>query len=241
MIGTALNVAAIIGGGLAGGRPRWQLPAERERQVKNILGVMALVLGGKLFWEGTQGPGTAALKLWALVLLSLILGKLAGRLLGLQTASNRLGHFALQKLQAHAGGSRRWDHALLVGAALFCAAPLALVGSLQDGLHNFWYLLAVKAVMDGLAAQAFVNVLGRGIVLAALPVAAWQGVLTLGARALVEAGWLSTFTPAAAALHLTCGFLSVSVAVVIFEVRKVELANYLPALVLAPLLARWLA
>jgi uncharacterized membrane protein YqgA involved in biofilm formation len=240
MIGTALNVAAIVGGGLAGGRPRWQLSGQREGQIKTLLGVTALVLGGKLFWAGTQGPLTAALKLWGLALLSLVLGKLAGRLLGLQGFSNRLGQYALEKMRAPGGQARRWDHALLVGAALFCAAPLAVVGSLQDGLHNFWYLLAVKAVMDGLAAQAFVAILGRGIVLAALPVAAWQGLLTLGARAMVEAGWLSTFAPATAALDLTCGFLSVSVAVVIFEVRKVELANYLPALVIAPLLARWL-
>ncbi|MCX8156561.1 MAG: DUF554 domain-containing protein [Verrucomicrobiae bacterium] len=240
MIGTALNVAAIVAGGLAGSHPRWRLTQPREQQIKTLLGVLALVLGGKLFWEGTQGPFLHALKLWGLVLLSLMLGKMVGRLLGLQQASNRLGQYALQRLQAPGGASRRWDQALLVGAALFCAAPLAFIGSLQDGLHNFWFLLAVKAVMDGLAAQAFVPMLGRGIVLAALPVAAWQGLLTLGTRALVEAGWLSTFAPATSALHLVCGFLAVSVAVVIFEVRKVELANYLPALVVAPGLARWL-
>jgi uncharacterized membrane protein YqgA involved in biofilm formation len=240
MIGTALNVAAIVAGGLAGGSPRWRLSQLREQQIKTFLGVAALVLGGKLFWTGTQGPFGTALKVWGLVLLSLMLGKVAGRLMRLQNASNRLGQYALQKLQAPRGVSRRWDHALLVGAALFCAAPLAFIGSLQDGLHNFWYLLAVKAVMDGLAAQAFVPLLGRGILLAALPVAAWQGVLTLGARALVEAGWLSTFAPATSAVHLVCGFLAISVAVVIFEVRKIELANYLPALVIAPLLARWL-
>lgn len=240
MIGTALNAAAIVAGGLAGGRPGWRLNPQREQQVKTLLGVMALVLGGKLFWQGTSAPFTAALKLWGLVLLALMLGKMLGHGLGLQKASNRLGQFALQKLQAPGGIARRWDHALLVGAALFCAAPLAWIGSLQDGLHNFWYLLAVKAVMDGLAAQAFVPMLGRGILLAALPVVAWQGLLTLGARALVEAGWLSTFAPATAAFHLVCGFLAIAVAVVIFEVRKIELANYLPALVIAPLLARWL-
>ena len=240
MIGTAVNVAAIVAGGLVGGSPRWRLSPRRESQVKTGLGTVALVLGGKLFWAGTQGPFLAALKLWGLVLLSLVLGKMLGRLVGLQTASNRLGQYALQRLQAPPEALRRWDQALLVGAALFCAAPLAVVGSLQDGLHNFWYLLAVKAVMDGLAAQAFVPLLGRGILLAALPVAGWQGLLTLGARAMVEAGWLSTFQPATSALHLACGFLAISVAVVIFEVRKIELANYLPSLVVAPLLARGL-
>lgn len=242
MTGTALNVAAILVGGLAGSRPRWRLSQAREQQIKTLSGVVALVLGAKLLWLGTSGPLLNALKQWGLLLVALMLGKLLGRLLGLQAYSNRLGQFALQRLQSPStAGARRWDHALLVGAALFCAAPLAVVGSLQDGLHNYWYLLALKAVMDGLAVQAMVPWLGRGMVLAALPVAAWQGLWTLGARALVEAGWLGTFSPATEALHLVCGFLTISVAVVIFEVRKIELANYLPALVLAPLLARWLS
>lgn len=240
MIGTALNVAAILAGGLAGGSSRCRLSHQREQQVKTLLGVLALVFGAKLFWVGTQGPVGVALKQWGLLLLSLILGKILGRLMGLQNASNRLGQFALQKLQGPEAARRRWDHALLVGAALFCAAPLALVGSLQDGLQNFWYLLALKAVMDGLAVQSFVPMLGRGIILAALPVAAWQGALTLGARAMVEAGWLPPFSAAMDAVHLVCGFMAVSVAVVIFDVRKIELANYFPALAVAPLLARWL-
>jgi uncharacterized membrane protein YqgA involved in biofilm formation len=37
-------------------------------------------------------------------------------------------------------------------------------------------------------------------------------------------------------LNITAGFLACVVALVIFEVRRVELANYLPALFIAPLL-----
>jgi hypothetical protein len=125
---------------------------------------------------------------------------------------------------------------------LFCAAPLGLVGAVVDGLSGYglsgyFYLLAVKAVMDGLAMASFVKMFRWPAAMSAIPVFALLGFITLVcqlyARPFLEERQLIDPVNAAA------GLVACTVALVIFESRKVELANYLPALAVAPLLA-WL-
>ena len=122
-------------------------------------------------------------------------------------------------------------------AILFCAAPLGLLGAVADGLTGYFWLLAVKAVMDGLAMMSFVKMFRWPAALSAIPVFVFLGAITqvcqLSARPFLEPHHLVEPVNAAA------GFIACAVALVIFEVRKVELADYLPALAVAPLLA-WL-
>ena len=119
---------------------------------------------------------------------------------------------------------------------LFCFAPLAFIGPVVEGVGGYWQPLAIKAVMDGLGAMAFVNMFGKGVLLSALPVLAWQGTISVLAR------WL--------AVHLNeynlgdsmigvGGLLVFCVSLVILELKKIELGDYLPSLIFAPLLT-WL-
>jgi uncharacterized membrane protein YqgA involved in biofilm formation len=112
-----------------------------------------------------------------------------------------------------------------------------LLGAVADGLSGYFYLLAVKAVMDGLAMTSFVKMFRWPAAMSAIPVFALLGFLTLVcqlyARPFLENRQLIDSVNAAA------GLAACAVALVIFEVRKVELANFLPSLAVAPLLA-WL-
>ena len=100
-------------------------------------------------------------------------------------------------------------------AALFCAAPLGILGAVQDGLSGYYYSLGVKAVMDGLATMGFVSIFGWGVMLAALPVLALQGSVTLAC-----AQFLKPFLEAHSLvdpLNAAGGLLVFSVALVILE------------------------
>jgi uncharacterized membrane protein YqgA involved in biofilm formation len=241
MIGTLINAAGILAGGLAGGNPRWQMSPARQQWFKVGLGVFTVYTGLSLVWNGLNGSVGFMLKQFLIVLAAMSLGKLLGRLLHLQKMSNRLGQFARQRMtRGKPGAPGRFGDGFLVGAALFCAAPLALLGALQDGLQHNWHLLAIKAVMDGLAAMAFVPMFGRGVMLAVVPVVAWQGLLTLGAQVLIQQEILRQPSPPLDALHITSGFLAFSVSLIVLELKKIELADYLPSLALAPLLTKWL-
>jgi uncharacterized protein len=172
------------------------------------------------------------------VLVAMVLGRLTGRVLHLQKGSNRLGRLARERILAtKPGGPNRFSDGFLVCAILFCAAPLGLLGAVHDGLSGYFIPLTIKAVMDGLAVLGFISIFGSGVILSVIPVLVFQGTITLCC-----ARWLLPLLQAHGlvdSVNATGGLLIFSVALLIFEARKVEVADYLPALCWAPLLVHW--
>ena len=236
MFGTALNVAGILIGGFVGLARRKPLRPVNESFFKVSLGVFTVFYGLRLTWLSLNGMFLQVTKQLLIVVLALILGKMVGRLLRLQSLSNYLGHQAREHISAlKPADSRQWSEGFKTCAALFCAAPLGILGSVQDSLSGYYYPLAVKAVMDGLATMGFISLFGWGAMLAALPVLVFQGTITL-----VCAQYLKPFLEAHSLVdpvNATGGLLVFSVALVILQLKKIELADYLPSLALAPLLA----
>jgi uncharacterized membrane protein YqgA involved in biofilm formation len=113
---------------------------------------------------------------------------------------------------------------------------MAILGALQDGLFGNVRTLAIKSALDGLATLAFVKVFGWGVMLAAIPVLAYQGSITLAAN--LAEPYLRD-PRLLEALSLTGGLLVFSIALVLLDLKKVALADYLPSLVYAPVLT-WL-
>jgi uncharacterized protein len=235
MIGTALNVVGILVGGVAGLVRRKPFSAAQESYLKVALGAFATFYGLRLAWMSLNGSFLQILKQLLVAVVALMLGRVTGRLLRLQKLSNSLGRGARGRLAAaKPDDPRRASEGFKTCAALYCAAPLAILGSVQDGLSGYFYPLAVKAVMDGLATMGFARLFGWGTMLAALPVLAFQGTLTLLCvqfQPVLEARNLLD------SINLTGGLLVFCVALVILELKRVELADYLPSLLFAPLLA----
>lgn len=239
MIGTILNVAGIVVGGIAGLTRKTPLSAARQHFFKAVLGLSTIVCGLWLAVISLHGSFLEILKRFAIVLGALMLGKLAGRLLHLQKASNRLGQFARARIAAaRPEDPNRMTSGFLTCSALLCAAPLGIVGAVQDGLSGNYYPLAIKAVMDGLAVMGFVSMFGWGAMLSAVPVLVFQGTITLLCARFLQP---VLGTPLIDSIQATGGLLIFCVALIIFEVRKIEVTDYLPSLVIAPLLTWWLA
>ena len=238
MTGTYLNVAGIVAGTLAGLASKRPLSNKTQSFSKALLGVLTIFFGLRLTWLSLNGTLPQNLKQFGVVLLSLSLGKLLGRLLHLQKSSNHLGQFARNQMAAmKPGDAQRFTIGFKVCTALFCAAPIGILGAIQDGLSGYFAPLAVKASMDALAAMSFVSMFGWGVMFSAVPVLVWQGTLSLACERFV--------LPALAAhgltdsVNATGGLLIFCVALVIFEVRKIQVTDYLPSLAIAPLLTWW--
>jgi uncharacterized membrane protein YqgA involved in biofilm formation len=236
MIGTALNVAGILIGGLVGLTRRKPLSPVNESFLKVTLGVFTVFYGLRLTWISVNGTFLQISKQLLIAVLALVLGKMAGQLLHLQKMSNSLGRQARERMSASKPADpRQLSEGFKTCAALFCAAPLAVLGSVQDGLSGYYSPLAVKAVIDGLATMSFISMFGWGVMFAALPVLVFQGTITLVCaqyfRPLLETHYLVDSVNAAG------GLLVFSVALVILQLKRIELADYLPSLVFAPLLA----
>lgn len=164
------------------------------------------------------------------------LGKLVGKLLHLQKLSNSIGKYATAKMSDAVPGQTNFSDGLVVCALLSCANPLALFASVQEGLTGFAPAFVVKAVMDGLAAMAFVSVFGWGVMFSAVPVVAFQGTIFLLVRSLEPTLQNNGLIDSILA---TNGLLIFCVALIILNLKKVELTDYLPSLAIAPLIT-WL-
>jgi uncharacterized membrane protein YqgA involved in biofilm formation len=236
-----MNVAGIVLGSIAG--LLWKKPPSAANQLlfKVVLGAFAVLCGLRLTWIslGASNSFGMMLKQLLITVVALALGRITGRLLHLQKASNHIGQFARDKMTKATPKNRdRFSDGFSVCALLFCAAPLGIVGAMTDGLSGYFCPLAVKAVMDGLGAMGFVTMFGLGVLLSSIPVLAFQGTITLlCARFLLpfleQHNLLNSF-------NATAGLLVFCVALIIFEIKRIEVTDYLPSLAFAPLLTYWL-
>ena len=238
--GAILNGAGILAGGIVGLARTAPLSAQSQIFFKIALGVATVFYGLRLTWSSIGGSFELVLKQIFTALLAVMAGKLLGRWLKLQQASNHAGQYArklIEETQRDAGP--RFSNGLNACAILFCASPLGLLGAVQDGLPGrpdgagYFYPLAVKGVMDGLAMMSFGRLFGAGALCSALPVFLLQGTITLGCAVYLEP-FLRTHA-LLDSVNAVGGLIVCTVGLVIFEFKKVELADFLPALAVAPL------
>ena len=242
--GAILNALGIIVGGIIGLVRPQPLSASTQAFFTVLLGALTMFFGLRLTWLSISGTFGSVCKQIVIALLALMLGNLLGKLLRLQQASNHLGQHAKKLIEASSGKTtNRFSNGMNACTILFCAAPLGILGAIQDALPiekdstGYFYPLLVKGLMDGLAMMGFVTLFGVGAIFAALPVFVFLGTITMAGHI-----YLEPFLRAHGLLdsvNAVGGLVVCTVGVVIFEIRRVQLADYLPALAVAPLLT-WL-
>lgn len=237
MAGTIINAFGILLGGILGLTLKRQLSAPTQVAIKGALGVLVIFVGLKGTWDNVGGSAGLVLKQLLIVVLALTAGRLTGRLLHLQKGLNRLGRYAREKFTACAGGQRpTWSDGFITCSLLYCVGPMAILGALLDGFAGRWQVLGAKALIDGLATMAFVGTFGWSAICAVIPVVAYQGTISLLAK--IAAPQIQD--PALLmSIQATGGLLVFCVGMIILELKKLELGDYLPSLAFAPLLS-WL-
>ncbi|WP_273845170.1 DUF554 domain-containing protein [Rubrobacter calidifluminis] len=219
-VGTAINVATVLAGGgigtLAGGR----FPPKMRDTAMHAIGIVTLLVGVQNFLK-YQNP--------LVPLISVIVGLVVGEWVDIDSWLRRLG----DGLEARfSKGTSQVSRAFVTTSLLFCVGPLTILGSIEDGLRGDYSLLALKSVLDGIAALSFSSVLGWGVMLSAGTVLVVQGSITLGAgfvQEVVTKGMISATTA-------TGGILIFGLGLGLLNLKEVRVANMLPALLVAPLL-----
>jgi uncharacterized protein len=238
LIGPLLNGGAIVIAIVIALTTRKTISARHQGNLRVILGACIVWFGLKLTWSSLSGSVGFWVKQLATVLLAMALGKILGRLLRLQKLSNSIGRYANAKMEQAAGktGTNTFEDGFLVSTALFCVGPLAILASVQSGLEqSFTPIFVVKAVMDGLAAMAFAATFGWSVAMSAVPVIAFQVAIIRAMQLLLP--WAHNHPqPIIESILATDGLLIFSLSLIILQLKKVEIADYLPSLALAPLL-----
>jgi uncharacterized membrane protein YqgA involved in biofilm formation len=226
MIGTLVNVVTIVlGGGLGtvlGGR----IPERIRSTVVSGLGLFTLAYGVSMFLDSQNT---------LIVCGSLLVGGLLGEWWGIEERLASLGAWLQAKfIKSDAEGDEgRFIKGFVMASLVFCIGPMAILGSVQDGLTGDYNMLAIKAVLDGFAALAFASSLGVGVVFSAAMVFVYQGAITLLAtqvQAIVT-------EPMMLEMNAVGGAIVMGIAVSsLLELRKIRLGSFLPALIIAPLI-----
>ena len=223
-MGTVINVVAVLAGTAIGVAVGSRLGRGLQERVLAGLGLVTAVIGIDLAlaWRATSP---------LYVLAAILLGGLIGEALQIEQRLSRLG----DRLQAgvQKDGSRSTvSEAFFTASLLFCVGPLTVIGSFEDGLRGNLEPLATKSLLDGFASIALASTLGFGVAFAAVTVLLVQGALTLGAG--LFDGILRG--EALDAMTSTGGVLIIGISLKLLDLKDVRVGNFLPALVLAPLL-----
>jgi hypothetical protein len=237
--GTVLNVVAVVVGSGLGLLVGHRLPQRTRDVVTDALGLVTLMVAGLstaavLDEDLVAEVGGSAPVL--VVLGSLLLGGIAGSLLRVEAHLEGLGGTLQQLLVRGAGGEsrRRFVEGFVTASLLFCVGPLTILGSLENGLTGDIRLLAIKSLLDGVASIAFAAALGPGVALSAITVFLVQGSIAAGAFLLSDV----MDAPTILAITAAGGVILLGVALRLLDLKAVRVANFLPALLLAPIFIR---
>lgn len=228
MTGTLINVGTVLAGTIVGTVLGGRLPERVRETVLHSLGLVTVLVGVSQGLAAFRPPLTDVTRGAVLVVMaSVLVGGVLGELIGIERGLDRLG----EALRARFGrGQARFTEGFVVASLVFCVGPLTIVGSIEEGLTGDYQLLAVKAMLDGFGALAFASALGWGVGFSILVILVYQGGLTLAAGAVAGA-----FSDAMiAAMSATGGVLILGIALRLLDLRRVRVANLLPAVILAP-------
>lgn len=222
MLGTWVNVAAVLVGGSAGLLIKKGLPARLAETLMKGIGLCTVYLGisGSL-------QGRDSLKL----ILSVVLGALIGEGLDLDGKIQRLGEWVERRFSKKGGGVSLAE-GFVTASLLFCVGAMTIVGALQSGLTGDHQMLFTKSMLDFVSSMIFASSLGAGVLFAAAFVLVFQGGITL------LAGFVSPFLGEAVIAEMTCAgsVLIIGLGLNLLGITKLKVMNYLPAIFLPVLL-----
>jgi uncharacterized membrane protein YqgA involved in biofilm formation len=223
MIGVLVNTAAVIIGSLAGLLFKKGIPAKFTDAIMLGIGLCTLYIGisGTLKGENTL-----------IVIGSIVIGAIIGTWLDIDKRINSLGEWIGSRFKQSGGSSASIPEAFVTGSLLFCIGAMTIVGSLNAGLTGNNEMIFTKSLLDLISSAMLTISLGIGVIFAAAFVFVFQGSIVLLAQ------FLQPVLTNAAIAEITCAgsLMIMALGLNIIGITKIKVANYLPAIIVAPLL-----
>ena len=216
MLVTLINSLSVVLGTILGLILKKRLPSSFRTIVMTSSGLVTLVLGLSMAGSANSTLG---------VLFALIIGGFIGFGLRIEERIEAFGN----KFQRE-GEEGSFGLAFLNSSVLFCSGAMSIVGSINAGTTGDGSLILIKSVMDGFMAIVFASTYGKGVILSAFTVLIYQGFFVLAGSAISPILGETGISDLAAA----GGYLLLMIGLSLLDIRKTKTANFLPALVFAP-------
>ena len=214
MLGTVVNVCAILLGCALGLLLRKGLPQRLRDTVVQGLGLCVILIG----LSGAIGTSDTMC-----VIISVVLGGLLGAAVNIEKRLENLGNLAQRKLTRGGDGFAR---GFVTASLVYCVGAMAIMGALDSGLKGDHATLIAKSALDGISAIIFASTLGPGVALSAVAVLIYQGSITL------MAGWLKPLLTDAIITEMSAvgGLLIVGIGLNMLFDKHIAVGNLLPAI-----------
>ena len=181
-LGTIINAGAIVVGGLLGLLLKNALPQRISDTLTKAIGICVLFIGlsGALQNMFTIEDGALSVGGTMMTIFSFIGGSILGGALDLEGRLERFGVWLRKR--AGADGDSGFLNAFLTASLTVCIGAMAVVGAINDGLFGDISLLVTKSILDAIIIMVMAATMGKGCIFSAIPVALFQGLVTLFAR-----------------------------------------------------------
>ena len=231
-VGTIINIITIISGASLGVLVGNRMPTRTRTLLTDVLGLVTLLgAASALIPLWSDRYNSALPQGWSLlvVLGSLLIGGLIGATFKLEVRLENLGENLRRKFGANREGT--FVEGFVSSSLLFVIGPLAILGSISDGMGTGIDQLSLKSILDFFAAIAFAASLGWGVAASAIPVGIYQGLWTVVGFALGSV--LAQYQ--IDAMTIVGGLMLLSIGLRLLRIKEVAVGNLLPALAVAPI------
>jgi uncharacterized membrane protein YqgA involved in biofilm formation len=238
VIGTIVNVITILVGSAIGVAVGAKIPNRTRTLITDALGLVTFISGASAcvaLWNSSYVNAVGGGKPILITLGGLLIGGVLGSLLTLEDRLERGGN-KLRKRFARDEDSN-FVTGFVSASLIFVIGPMAILGSISDGLGNGNELLILKSIMDGFAAIAFAAALGWGVAASAISVLIYQGAWSAIGALLGKI--LSDYQ--IDALTGVGGLLLIGIGLRLLNIKNIAIGDMLPALVVTPVLATLVA
>ena len=232
--GTVLNILTIVIGGALGVFIGAKISEKLRNLVTDVLGCVTIISAAdalSAYWDVELQESMPKGWVILVVIFSLLVGALIGSALSIEDRLEFLGNKLKSRFSKN--GSSNFVEGFVSASLIFAIGPLAILGSISDGMGTGIDQLVLKSTLDGFAALAFAASLGWGVALSALPVGIYQFAWT--AVGLFLGAILTNYQ--VAAMTAVGGILLIGISLRLLRIKQIAVGNLLPALALAPLFA----
>lgn len=222
MLGTIVNSLAIVIGCLIGLVAKNKITEKVGETIMNGLALCVLYIGVSGALKGSDT---------LLIIISVAVGAFIGEVIDFDKRLKNVGDFIeskVNKISKVSGGNSKVSisEGFVTSSLLFCVGAMAVVGSLESGLQGNHTTLFAKSILDGVSSIIFTSTLGIGVMLSAISVFVYQGIITIGAGVL--AGVLNTVV--ITNMSAVGSILIIGLGLNVLGVAKIKVANLLPAI-----------
>ena len=220
MTGTIINIFTVFIGSMVGLLIRSKIPETYKTILLLAIGLLSLVIGIQMAFKTEE---------ILLMMSALLFGAISGQFMDINKKIELFADILKKKFTSQ--NDKYFSEGFITASIIFCVGPMTILGALNDGLKGDYDLLAIKSILDGFTSIALSATFGIGVMFSIITILIIQGGISLFAT------FADSFLSELMIAEMTAvgGVMIIAIGIVILDIKKIKVANFLPALIYSPI------